>query len=511
MKRIAATALPLFIFCSIVSGQVLVIKGRVRCLNESPNSTRGAENIIVVPAFIPAKSTITASTPPGYFEFNTGLPFENLQDKQVSLYIVSACSQCREITKHVFISEDQDRRNPDKNKAFVTVRNWRFDANCGDVELPAFRADSLLGVITKQPALSLGQISNATALVGTPALLNLLTNLTPIIGAVSNAGIFKAIELGPGKISYGHFLFSSVLTHTAHPGFNFAAARDMSEAAFWNPSAIAHSRKPYNISLLTNLKNNGKLSGFARLNERFSLAGGFIYTKQDEYRNAFYAKISNPANTVVIDSFLVKLKEYAASIAPVVSISDKLSAGITLKSIWQQIAIPNLLEIGADDNGTTNLFTDSLVKRQRLDVDLSVSYHVSNALQLGLTLMNLAGTTLFADAFAAGGNQTYLLQEQRSLGIGACYKWRRFNFGTDMLFTKDGFYDATIGINAVPFNNALLSAGMAVKQHSFSVAFRIKHFRIAYIDDGKLMVNEKRKGKSGILNGRIFGGFVFDF
>ena len=86
--------------------QTLVIKGRVRCQNESPNSTRGAENIIVVPAFIPSKSTITGSTPPGYFECNTGVPFENLQDKQVSLYIVSGCTHCGETTKRVFISKD---------------------------------------------------------------------------------------------------------------------------------------------------------------------------------------------------------------------------------------------------------------------------------------------------------------------------------------------------------------------------------------------------------------------
>ena len=37
------------------------------------------------------------------------------------------------------------------------------------------------------------------------------------------------------------------------------------------------------------------------------------------------------------------------------------------------------------------------------------------------------------------------------------------NFGTDLLFTSDGFYDAALGVNYVPFNNALISAGFAVK------------------------------------------------
>ena len=492
--------------------QTLVIKGRVRCQNESPNSTRGAENIIVVPAFIPSKSTITGSTPPGYFECNTGVPFENLQDKQVSLYIVSGCTHCGETTKRVFISKDQDRKNSDKTKTYVTVKDWRFNAGCNDVELPSFRADSMLSVIVKQPGQGPGQITNATALVGTPALLNLLTNITPIIGAVSNAGIFRAKELGPGKIKYGQFLFSSALMQTANAGFNFSPARDMSEAVFWNPSAIVHSRKRYNISLLTNIKNNAKLSGFARLNDRVSLGGGFIYTQQDEYRSALFAKISNEANKVLIDSFLTKLKEYAAFLTPVVKLNEKISAGLTIKSLWQHITIPNLLEIGTDDNGLTkNIYTDSTVKKHKWDIDLSVTYKVNNALQLGLNAMNLAGTSLYADAFAAGANSSYRMQNQRSLGVGLCYKWQRFNFGADVIFTDDGLYDAAFGINYVPFNNALLSAGFTVKQLSYSAAFRIKHFRITYIDDNKLMVNEKRKGKSGILNGRIFGGFVFDF
>ena len=152
----------LLVLYNHTTGQTLVIKGRVRCQNESPNSTRGAENIIVVPAFIPSKSTTTGSTPPGYFECNTGVPFAKLQDKQVSLYIVSGCNQCSEAVKRVFISEDQDRKNNDKTKSYVTVKDWKFNANCNDLELPPFRADSMLIVIVHQQEQSIGQIKKAT-------------------------------------------------------------------------------------------------------------------------------------------------------------------------------------------------------------------------------------------------------------------------------------------------------------------------------------------------------------
>jgi hypothetical protein len=123
--------------------------------------------------------------------------------------------------------------------------------------------------------------------------------------------------------------------------------------------------------------------------------------------------------------------------------------------------------------------------------------------------MNLAGPKLYTDAFVPATAKG-TMQGQRTLGIGLVYKWRRLQVGTDVLFTEDEFYDATVGVNYVPFNNALLSAGMALKQLSYSFAFRLKHFRVAYINDNNWLINDKRQGKSSILNGRIYGGFIFD-
>jgi len=124
--------------------------------------------------------------------------------------------------------------------------------------------------------------------------------------------------------------------------------------------------------------------------------------------------------------------------------------------------------------------------------------------------MNLAGSQLHSDAFVPG-QKNIPFQNLRSVGIGLLYKWQRFNIGSDVLLTEDGFYDATVGVNYVPFNNALISAGVAVKQVSYSLAFKLKNFKIAYINDNSWMVNEKRKGKFALLNGGIYSGFVFDF
>ena len=68
-----------------------------------------------------------------------------------------------------------------------------------------------------------------------------------------------------------------------------------------------------------------------------------------------------------------------------------------------------------------------------------------------------------------------------------------------------------LGINYVPFNNCLISAGYAIKQQSFSIAFRLKHFKIAYINDNDLVINDVKVAKSKIFDGKIYSGFVFDF
>lgn len=486
--------------------QTLVIKGRVRCMNENVNSTKGAENVIVVPTFIPVKSTITASQPPGYFEINTALPFDKLQDKQVHLYIVSKCSNCKDIVKRVFISEDQDRQNTDSKKKYVTVKDWRFNANCRDAELPAFRADSLLSVIIKQPAENLQTISSATALVGSPPLLNLLTTLTVAAPPVA-VGVFTADTLFRGKISYGRFLFTSALNITSNTGFNFSPSRNLSEAIFWNPSAIGNSIQPHNISLFTNFRNNIRAGGYSRITDNIWLAAGIIYTRQSESREVKFL------NTPVPDpiSHQQQLDEYAVFLSPVFTINKQLRAAVTGKFIHQSFNIPDVLDNTFDAAGNKkNLFFDSSVKRQKFDADISFTYKINNALQVGVNVMNVAGTELYADAFTKK-QKTIAFQKQRSAGVGLCYKWQRFNVGSDVLFIEDGYYDATLGVNYVPFNNALISAGFAFKQLSYSIAFKLKYFRITYADDNGLTAYEKRAAKINFFNGKLYTGAVINF
>ena len=508
MKKFIIHAALLLLLYEAAYCQPLIIKGRVRCMNQSPNSSKGAENIIVVPTFIPSKSRMTASAPPGYFEVQTGMTMQQLQDKQVNVYLISSCTDCKESVKRIFVSEDQDRQNRDNKVCYVTVKDWKMGKNCNEIELPPRRADSMLQVVMKQPGQSMKEITDATSLVGSPVLLNLLTNLLTATSTFQTSGTFFSSELFAGRIKYGNFLFSSSLTHTANTGFNFSPYRDLSESVFWNPSVIANSRKPNGISLFTNLKNNGKLAGFFKLTDKISAGAGAIYTMQDEFREVRYIDPRPFGDAVKEDSVLMKLKEYAVYLSPSIQLNKKISFGLALKSIWQDFTIPKTIKV----RSPLNTLTDSSIKKQRFDVDVSASFKLSRSFQIGVNIMNLAGSELYADAFTIlPPDSNARLQNQRSLGLGLCYKWQRFNFGADVLFTQDDFYDAAIGVNYVPFNDALISAGIALKQLSYSAAFRIKHFRIAYVNDNDYLVNEKRKGKSGILNGKIYGGFSFNF
>ncbi len=487
-----------------LKAQSLILKGSIRCVVQSPNTTKGAENVVVFPNFNPQKATRTASRPSGYFEINTGVPFSTLEDKVVTMHAISKCKDCEKMTRDVYITEDKDRQNKTDNNTYCTIKDWLLTTNCKQAEMKPHSTDSILKLAIKQSPQDLEKVSGATALVGSPTLLNFLTSAASVLAPTGPVGLYSLRSFEPGKISYGHFLFASPLSNSDNKGFNYAPNRLMSEAVFWNPSAMALNRKSGSIGLLTNVKNNFKLSGYHKLSPNIALGGGFIFTKQDEFRNISFALDGGFVKK--IDSIEMNLKEYTGFISIGYRVQNNFSLGLSIKSIWQDFNVP--VSLFLDNNNNVADFLDDRVTNQKLDIDLSASYKFHNALQIGLNIFNLAGSQINNDAFVTDSIDNY--QNQRSIGLGLLYKWQRFNFGTDLLFANGGLYDIAFGVNYVPFNNALLSAGIAVKQLSYSLSFKIKYFRIAYINDNDFLINEKNKGKSAIFNGYIYGGFVFD-
>ena len=494
------------------AGQEVIIKGTLRCMNNGvATSTRGATNIVIIPSFNPEASVATTTDPQGFFQISTGWKASDLKDKEVTLYIITKCSSCKKVER-VFISEDLDKRNTDPSKMYVTVKNWKVLENCEKIELPDIMSEQLLDSAHHLPAQDISGKAPGSPALAPVSFINLFTKLATI-AAGQNTGLFKVTAIRPGKVKYGEFLHSSPMTNTDNTGFNFSPSRNLSEAVYWNASAIANSSKPNNISLLANYKNNIKLSGYEQITQQFYLGLGGIYTKQDQISKLDLIGIDNnnhgnPANDV---DHPEKLQEFAAFLSPVYKINNRASVGLTLKSIWQQFNNPNLAALeSSSGNVNYTFFQDDSIRKQAFDVDLSASYKITSYLQAGVSIMNIAGTKLYAGEFLPGSsNESYV--NQRAYGLGLCYKRGRLNVGADVLMTDKDFYDASLGVNYVPFNNSLIAAGYAFKQQSFSVAFRLKNFKIAYIYDNGLVINDLKRSKSKIFDGKIYTGFVFDF
>ena len=228
------------------------------------------------------------------------------------------------------------------------------------------------------------------------------------------------------------------MTNTDNTGFNFSPSRNLSEAVFWNASAMAFSSKPNNISLLANFKNNIKLSGYQQITKQLYVGLGGIYTKQDEIKRiGLLTMLMNPGQPI----FLLtpeKLEEFAAFLAPVYKLNNHVSMAISLKSIWQQFNNPNLMALEFDNTNNSrpyNIFRDDTIKKQNFDADISFSYKINSFLQAGVSVMNIAGTKLYADQFVAdSANQTYI--NQRAYGVGLCYKRGRLNVGAGCIIHR---------------------------------------------------------------------------
>ncbi|RYG01487.1 MAG: hypothetical protein EOO02_12665 [Chitinophagaceae bacterium] len=493
--RNSISALLLIAATQSTQAQNVLIKGTIRCLNKTSQSTLGAQNVVVRPDFDPSKSVMTSTQPAGYFELKTDMPFSKLVDKQVSVYLVSKCNDCKPIVQRVFVS-----------KPLITIANWKLDTSCSYVEMSAANADKMLAESKGVKGTDLAKASVGSAALAAPSLLNTITNSFFSIISITNGGDFPAERLGPKLITYGQSEFGSYMQNTATTGFNFSQGRDGSEAVFSNVATLAARSSENNVSLFTNFRNNLKAGGYFKVANKLSLGAGVRWYGQDEFRFVHYER--EDGNNIEHDSVSFKLNEYIVNLAGSYKINEKLAVGLSIKRSIQNFSRP----IQATVNPVPNpvVFTNQNDSKKNIDADLSVSYAATESLNLGATVFNVLGTEMYADIFTpAQTSREYF--NQRALGLGATYKLNRFNFGVDALMNKEGLYDISVGANYVPFNNALISAGFAFLNTSYSIAFRMKYFRIAYVNDNDFLVNQNKEGKSGLFNGRLHSGFVFDF
>jgi len=505
-------------FCCVSASfaqELLVFKGTVRCIISNDElATRGAKNVVVVPGFNPQKSGLTSDQ--GYYELNTGIPISMLEDKSIVIYYISACKQC--VKKMVvFVAPELARESFDQTLSYITVETIKMKAGCKQTEPDPMGADKELSKFTSQPATDISTISALNVVTAPPSLLNLLTEAAAA-EAVVGQGSFQVEPKSPFQggfhNNFGRFLLASSMFLTANPGFNFSPSRLKSEAVFWNPAALAPREekgrsgatkgiKPEkgDVQVFLNFKNNIKLSGYVRLNDRMSIGLGGIYMKRDAFQQVEYEVLGRVSHPLTI-------QEYAVFLPVAYRLGKKLRMAVTAKYMGQRFNLPSIVSL--DSNPSIPRFTDITVTRQQFDADVSLNYDILPSLALGVNYMNVAGSKLYAEPIVAV-RQFIPYTSTRSIGAGLCYRWRRFNFGSDVMIAHDSLYDVTAGVNYVPFNNALVGAGYAFRQKAYSVSFKWGHFMTSYVDDNGFLLSQKKPGRSKIFNGRIYSSVILDF
>jgi hypothetical protein len=515
-KHFYVGAIMLLAVSDSFSQETLVFKGTVRCMISNDElATRGAKNVVVVPGFVPQKSGQTSDQ--GYYELNTGVPISRLQDKSVAIYYYSACEQCVKKVI-VFVAPEMARENFDQTLSYITVETIKMKAGCKQTEPDPLMADKELSKFISQPGTDISKVSGMNVVTAPPSLLNLLTEAVAAeaVGGPPHSPVDATIPFQGGfQNNFGKFLLASPMYLTANPGFNFSPSRLKSEAVFWNPAALAPRedkqvggakngmhQEQGDVQVFLNFKNNIKLSGYYRLNDRMSIGLGGIYTKRDAFQEVQYVgmsgTVSHPQN----------IQEFAVFMPLAYRIGKRWSMGVTAKFMGQRFNLPQSMSL--DSSPSIPHFTDTNITRHQFDGDLSLNYDILPSLTLGINYMNIAGSKLYAEPVLADPH-AIPYTSMRSLGLGICYRWKRFNIGTDVLLASDSLYDVTTGVNYVPFNNALICAGYAFRQKSYSLSFKWGHFMTTYLDDKGYMLSQKKPGKSEFLNGRLYTSVIFDF
>jgi hypothetical protein len=252
-------------------------------------------------------------------------------------------------------------------------------------------------------------------------------------------------------------MFSLALDGVAgNPGFQFSPTRNISDAVFFNSSAITFSS--YNqVNIVRDFDEFWQVSSSFKLNNALGIGIGVLYLDREDNRTAL-----TELNESASSSF--KSEEWGAFLSLSRKISSDISIGLTAKYISQSLETPDKIEKITTDPGNGELNTNynllkDKIEGEKCDFDISGTYKISNRLQFGLSVMNIAGAELLTD------DDEYV--KLRSVGFGLSYKNRRVHLGTDIIAYQDGEADFSVGINIVPFSNAEINFGYGSAYQTF--------------------------------------------
>jgi len=449
------------LFPQLSYSKTIRLQGYVKCIKKDDRAPNPAKYILVVPEKYLNKSDLTDDKG-CYYIF---LPGKVIGEK-LTLQYRNSKSEKEIHKKDIKIWADEIDCTEDGCVKYL--ERVVLEPHCIEVEDDEKDMLRLLELFRKKP-----EEASALLKYGTPVTAGLTSSLLPFIGGLGAAAgpgeeptptTANVVRVSQKTIKDGELLSYGMSAFSDNMGFNFTPKRNIAEAVFWNPSAIAMSY--FNqVSGYTDFEDFHRASVAFTIKDIFGIGLGYLHLRHKEKRTALVGTGETFSDTFETneDGMFISASILFKNILP-----GFFSTGMTIKRLSQTLQIPgNVIYM---DSGKLKSWEHEEEENTVYDFDIGVTYQLNKAATLGMNLMNIAGSKLKSE------NDSEKIQ--RAIGIGGAYQWKRLQIGTDIIHREDEGADIAFGANVVPFNLALIQAGYDTTYHTYSLG--LKYWWLSY-------------------------------
>jgi len=329
-----------------------------------------------------------------------------------------------------------------------------------------------------------GSWAVATTTSGLVSIANKLRQVLGIRKTLELTGFPSPQPLDPtfsnSQIKIGDFLSYPFSVMSENLGFGFSPAKNFEQTLFMNSAALVGAPSGQ-MFLTTNFSDQLQSSLLFPLSEQFAIALGYLMLRNQEERT-----ISDSSIGPFFDTSRYETVEQAFFVGAAIKVSHQISVGITGKYISQSTEIPWISRETFPSTASDSVSIVETVAFQKkmnssnLDFDLSAYYSLTHNFNLGISLMNIAGTRLLDEGnygFSDDGGQmqTDFRTVIRTLGMGLSYNNSKISLGNEVQIDKDGNLSMAMGLNYVPFSDSSIRIGFSSEYDTRSFAANFKH------------------------------------
>lgn len=462
----------LFMDCGSVYGKVIRIQGHVKCMKLGDPAPSPADNILVVPARLPPRATLSNSI--GFYYFY-------LPGKLINYDLKIACLDASDVVighSEIELFRSRIKRLGRENVYYVEY--IELEKPCSEIVATKADMQRQLTFFKKKPEEAkkmLKEVKEVIVLGSTSFSLFSLFGYLPALGASGSMDIEDPdpVTMPVKNISDSHFKSGCLSAYaesafSGNLGFNLAPSLNLSSAVFSNVSAIAASYFTQ-ITAAVNPNESFLFGSIAvPIGDRFGLGIGSQTYSQSEERSGQL----ETGEVIVYEFDLYEENFFFGAAASVMERKDStVYIGITGKLLKQRFKVPkDTAEMDLSDGWDSLEWKYEEKEKSIFDIDLSATVELWGNLMIGCNLASLAGGKL---ADKAEGDVA-----QRRIGLGATYQWKKLQIGTDMIWREEQGPSAAVGLNVIPFNGALMNVGYDTTYHTFTTRVNINWLFYSY-------------------------------